>query len=227
MNILVIEDNEEIVEVISLGLQIGWPELKMLSTPLGKEGIELVENESPDRVILDLGLPDMDGFKVLKQIRLFSTVPIIILTVRNEEVDVVKGLGLGADDYMVKPFRQMELLARIKAMIRRLNLPDDELLFSHGPFRFSPSRHKLFCFGKEIALTNTEGLILHYLLRNAGKVVTHSSLAQVVWGEDYPGAASALKVYIRRLRQKIEVAPNNPQLILTKPRLGYTLVKQT
>lgn len=225
MKILIIEDDEEIVEVISLGFQTGWPEVKLVSTPSGEEGVELVESESPDIVILDLGLPDIDGFKVLKQIRLFSAVPVIILSVRGEETDIVKGLGLGADDYVVKPFHQLELLARIKAVIRRLHLPEDELSFAHGPFRFDYSIRKLLYSGKKIELTLTEGLLFHHLLKNAGQVVNHSSLAQAVWGEDYPGAADALKVYIRRLREKLEANPSNPQLIRTKPGLGYTLVE--
>ncbi|MFC1860183.1 response regulator transcription factor [Chloroflexota bacterium] len=111
MKVLIIEDDPEIVEVISLAFQIRWPEVKLVSTNLGEKGVELVESESPDVVILDLGLPDISGYDVLKEIRAFSTVPILILTVRGEETDVVRGLEWGADDYMVKPFRQLELLS--------------------------------------------------------------------------------------------------------------------
>ena len=119
MRILIIEDDQSIVEAISLALQIIWPDAKLLSTHLGEKGIELLQSENPDVIILDLGLPDISGFEVLKRVRLFSEVPILILTVRSDEADIVKGLEWGADDYVIKPFRQMELLSRIKLVTRR------------------------------------------------------------------------------------------------------------
>jgi DNA-binding response OmpR family regulator len=119
MKILVIEDDQQIVEAITLAFQIRWPEAKLVSTQQGEKGIELVESEKPDIVILDLGLPDINGYDVLKQIRMFSDIPILILTARTEESDIVKGLEWGADDYMIKPFHQLELLSRIKALTRR------------------------------------------------------------------------------------------------------------
>jgi len=224
MKVLIVEDNRDIVETISLALQIRWPEAKLVSTHLGEKGIELVESESPDIVILDLGLPDISGFEVLKQIRLFSVVPIIILTVRAEEADIVKGLEWGADDYVVKPFSQLELLARVKAQIRGQTRSREESLVC-GPLSFDPSTRQLLYDGKEIALTRTEAHILRHLMNNAGHVVTHSSLAEEVWGEDYPGAADSLKVHIRRLREKVETDPSQPQLILTKAGIGYFLKK--
>lgn len=224
MKVLIVEDNRDIVETISLALQIRWPEAKLVSTHLGEKGIELVESESPDIVILDLGLPDISGFEVLKQIRLFSVVPIIILTVRAEEADIVKGLEWGADDYVVKPFSQLELLARVKAQIRGQTRSREESLVC-GPLSFDPSTRQLLYGGKEIALTRTEAHILRHLMNNAGHVVTHSSLAEEVWGEDYPGAADSLKVHIRRLREKLETDPSQPQLILTKAGIGYFLKK--
>src|SRR4030042_1995566 len=124
MKVLVIEDDREIVDAISLAFQIRWPEAKLISTRLGQKGVELVESESPDIVILDLGLPDINGFEVLQAIRLFSQVPTIILTVRSDEADIVKGLEWGADDYITKPFRQLEFLARVKALIRRQSPTD-------------------------------------------------------------------------------------------------------
>ena len=134
MKLLVIEDDEEIVEAISLAFQIRWPEAKVISTRLGQKGVELVETESPNIVILDLGLPDITGFDVLRQIRRFSSVPTIILTVRADEADVVKGLEWGADDYITKPFRQLELLARVKSMIRR-HMPAEERSLVFGQLR--------------------------------------------------------------------------------------------
>lgn len=225
MKILVIEDDQQIVEAITLAFQIRWPEAKLISTQQGEKGIELVENEKPDIVILDLGLPDINGYDVLKQIRMFSDIPILILTARTEESDIVKGLEWGADDYMIKPFRQLELLSRIKALTRRRATTDSEVPISVGQLNFNPPTGQLTYNNKEISLTPTEGRILHHLMRNAGQVVTHSSLADAVWGEDYPGAVDSLKVYIRRLREKLEAEPQQPQLILTKAGVGYTMVK--
>jgi two-component system, OmpR family, response regulator VicR len=224
MKVLIVEDDKEIVDAITLAFQIRWPEAKVVSTRLGRKGIELVETENPDIVILDLGLPDISGFEVLSQVRLFSHVPIIILTVRSDESDVVKGLEWGADDYILKPFRQLELLARVKAMIRRQTPSEEETIVS-GPLHLDATSGQLRLDGREIELTITESRILAHLMRNAGHVVTHSSLAEAVWGNDYPGAADSLKVHIRRLREKIETNPSQPKFILTKAGVGYFLSK--
>ena len=149
---------------------------------------------------------------------------IIILTVRSEEADVVKGLEWGADDYILKPFRQLELLARVKALIRRQSPADEETVAS-GPLRLEVTSGQVHLDGKEISLTITESRILAHLMRNAGHIVTHSSLAESVWGNDYPGAADSLKVHIRRLREKIEANPSQPRFILTKAGVGYFLAK--
>jgi two-component system response regulator VicR len=224
MKVLVIEDDKEIVDAISLAFQIRWPEAKVVSTRLGQKGVELVETESPDIVVLDLGLPDINGFEVLRQIRRFSNVPTIILTVRSDESDVVKGLEWGADDYITKPFRQLELLARVKSLIRRYS-PSEEEWLTYGPLRLDPVTGQLHIGDKEIALTVTENHILSHMMRNAGHVVTHSNLAEAVWGDDYPGAIDSLKVHIRRLREKVEKNPGKPNIILTKTGVGYFLSK--
>jgi len=225
MKILIIENDEGIVEAISLAFQIRWPEAKLVSTHLGERGLELVESENPDVVILDLGLDDISGFEVLKQIRLFSTIPILILTVRSDEADIVKGLEWGADDYVIKPFRQLELLSRIRALIRRQGPTAEEKPLVCGQLHFDFSTGQLIYGEREISLTRTEGSILHRLMINEGQVVTHSALAESIWGDDYPGAADSIKVYIRRLREKLEVDPGHPQIILTKSGIGYSLVK--
>jgi two-component system KDP operon response regulator KdpE len=224
MKVLLIEDDREIVDAISLAFKIRWPEATLISTRLGQKGVELVEAESPDIVILDLGLPDINGFEVLQQIRLFSQVPTIILTVRSDEADIVKGLEWGADDYITKPFRQLEFLARVKALIRRQGAPEMEVL-SYGPLRLDTTIGQLTYDGKDIPLTVTESHIMAHLMRNGGRAVTHSSLAEAVWGDDYPGAADSLKVHIRRLREKIEDDPSHPRLILTRTGVGYFLAR--
>jgi two-component system, OmpR family, response regulator VicR len=223
--VLIIEDDEAIVNFVRLAFKMRWHEADLISARLGEEGLDLVESEKPDLVILDLGLPDIDGFEVLKQIRLFSSVPIVILTVSSDEADMVRGLEWGADDYIVKPFRQLELLARLKAQLRRQVSPDEEAPIICGPLRLDPSTFELTYRGKQISLTLIEGRIMRYLMQNVGRVITHSRLGEVIWGEDYPGAIDSLRVYIRHLREKLETDPSDPKLILTKVGIGYLLAK--
>jgi len=142
--------------------------------------------------------------------------------VSSEEADIVKGLNWGADDYMAKPFRQLELMARVKALARRTRFPAEEPLLAFGELRFEPSKRRLLCGEKEIRLTQSEGNIMRRLLKEPGHSVTLSSLAEAVWGSDC-GGSDGLKVYIRRLREKIEADPKNPQIILTKAGVGYFL----
>jgi two-component system KDP operon response regulator KdpE len=223
MKLLIIEDDEDIIEAISLAFQIRWPEARIISTHSGRRGIELVEDEVPDVIILDLGLPDVSGFDVLRQIRKFFRIPILVVTVRGEEANIIKGLEWGADDYIIKPFRQLELLARVKANIRRQQQPGEEIVI--GQYKLVTETAQFFKSGKGINLTLTENRILNNLMLNAGHIVTHSNLIEAVWGNDYPGATDSLKVHIRRLRKKIEDDPSRPRLIITKSGIGYSFVK--
>jgi len=225
VKILIIEDDHAIVEAISLALQINWSDAELLYTHLGEQGIELLQLESPDVIILDLGLPDISGFEVLKRIRLFSDVPILILTVRSDEADIVRGLDWGADDYVIKPFRQMELLSRIKLVTRRRVTADEGTTLVCGQLQMDPATGQLFYGEQEINLTPTESSILHHLMKNAGRVVTHSGLAEAVWGVDYPDAADSLRVHIRRLRTKLEADPSDPKIVLTRAGIGYLLAR--
>lgn len=225
MKVLIVEDDPQIIEAVSLAFQIRWPEAELVSTQDGEKSVDMVESERPDVVILDLGLPDITGYEVLKRIRLFSDVPVLILTVRSDEADIIKGLEWGADDYMTKPFRQLELLARVKSLMRRRTPVGGEQPLVCGQLHFNPVTFQLFNGEKEISLTRTEGIILHQLMKNAGQIIDHATLAEAVWGEDYPDATQSLKVYIRRLREKLETDPSQPQLILTKPGIGYVLAK--
>ena len=225
MKVLIVEDDPQIIEAVSLAFQIRWPEAELVSTQDGERGVDMVESERPDVVVLDLGLPDISGYEVLKRIRLFSDVPVLILTVRSDEADIIKGLEWGADDYMTKPFRQLELLARVKSLMRRRIPVGGEQPLVCGQLHFNPVTFQLFNGEKEISLTRTEGIILHQLMKNAGQIIDHATLAEAVWGEDYPDATQSLKVYIRRLREKLETDPSQPQLILNKPGIGYVLAK--
>ncbi len=223
--VLIIEDDPQIVDSVSMAFQKDWPEAELISARMGKEGIEMVETEKADVVILDLSLPDIDGFDVLEQIRLFSAIPVIIVTVRDEEADITRGLKLGADDYVTKPFKKTELLARLQVQLRKQTAPGDEAPIICGSLRLEPSTFQLRHGEKEISLTKIEGHILKCLMINWGQVVTHTRLAEEIWGEDYPGAVVSLRTHIRTLRGKLEPDPAHPKLILTKAGVGYSLAK--
>ncbi len=225
MKLLLIEDDSNIIDTVCLALKLCWPQAKPISAAQGKHGVDLAEKENPDIVLLDLGLPDITGFDVIKDIRLFSTVPIMIITVRNDEKDIVKGLELGADEYVVKPFGQMELLARIQALLRRHNSPQQELPISVGDIHYSHTMGNLILQSKNIKLSRTEGLIIYELMKNAGHVVTYNRLAEVVWGNIYYNAIDSIRVYIRSLRNKIEKDPHKPNIILNQASVGYYLNK--
>jgi two-component system KDP operon response regulator KdpE len=223
MKIVIVDDDPDIVDSISLIIHMMWPECEIISSGLGCEGLDLVSREMPDAVILDLELPDISGFDVLKEIRLFSHVPVMILSVKATEEDIVKGLEMGANEYLVKPFRQLEFLARLKLLIKKQDPSYIMQRFNIGKWQFDPSGHKLLVSDKVVNLTNTESAILSHLVTNRGKVVTFSSLAELLWQEEYPGYKDAIQVYIRRLRKKIEIDPSNPALIHTQTGIGYYL----
>jgi len=221
VKVLIIEDNEEVVEYLSLAIRIRWQYAEVLFTRLGKNGIELAKSKRPDIIILDIGLPDMGGFEVLKAIRLSSSVPIVILTVKGDEEDIVKGLEWGADDYITKPFRQSELLARLAVQLRKHILNEVEPQLTFGEAILDANTHQLHFKGKTIELTTIETQILGCLMKNQGCLVTSTALAEAVWGEEYPGVIESLRVHIRHLRSKVEANANRPEFILTKTRAGY------
>ena len=228
MKALIIEDAPDIVETISLCFELRWPEVKVIATPEGSKGLTLVETESPDVVILDLGLPDTDGLEVLKDIRSFSNVPIIIVTVRGEEMDKVRGLELGADDYITKPFSHMELLARIQAVLRRTHLAGfeaEEKPFLSPGLTIDFASRTVTANGQIVNLTPTEYDLLRYLVLNEGTVLTHRALLEKVWGKEYTDAPEYLKVYIQRLRNKLEADSSNPRLLISKRGVGYKFVR--
>ena len=224
MKVLIVEDDNEIVEFISLAFETGWPGAEMVTTHHGRHAVELVESESPDIVILDLGLPDIDGFDVLKQIRLFSTVPIIITTVRDNEADIVKGLEWGAEEYVPKPFGQLELLARVRTVLRsRRSSESADTTVICGPLRLNGPSGQLVYASNKIQLTRTESLILHLLIKNTSQVVTFLEIAETIWGDAYPNAADTLRVYISRLRVKLSTIAQQKVSIKSRPGVGYFL----
>ncbi len=223
MKVLIIEDDCRIADTIAMTLKIRWPKAIIIKTNQGLKGIDLVASENPNLIILDLGLPDIDGFDVLKQIKGFAETPVLILSVRADEADVVEGLELGADEYITKPFRQMEFLSRVQCILRRDQYETSNMPLSFGVVSFLPAKKRLIIGDREIALTMTESHMLETFIKNKGCTVGMEELAESIWGADYPGSNEAIHVYIRRLRQKVEANPSNPQIIITIPGVGYSL----
>ncbi|MBI4297669.1 MAG: response regulator transcription factor [Chloroflexi bacterium] len=228
MKILVIDDDPDVVEVVSLTFEMRWPEAVTVSANDGTSGIDMVEIESPDIIILDIGLPDMDGFEVCREIRRFSDAPIVMLTVRDKEADIVKGLQLGADDYVTKPFKHIELLARVQAVLRRAQMEPvsaEEAPFRTGKLYIDFSRREVMVENQQVKLTPTEYQLLYHLVKNAGRVMTHRTLLGRVWGREYVDETNYLKVHIQHLRQKLGDDPSDPTLILTERGAGYKFSK--
>ena len=230
MKVLVIEDDPGIIEVVSLCFQLRWSGTSVVSANSGNKGVELVETESPDVVILDIGLPDMDGYQVLREIRRFSDVPVLMLTVRGEDTDVAKGLELGADDYITKPFSHIELIARVQAVLRRvqgLPVSEEERPFISGKLSIDFSRNEVILDGKLVKLTSTERKLLYYLIRDEGRILSHESLLTKIWGDTYVDARDLLRVHIQHLRQKLEDSAESPNIIVTEHGIGYKFIRPT
>jgi len=228
MKVLVIEDDPGIIEVVSLCFQLRWTGTNVVSASSGHKGVELVETESPDVVILDIGLPDIDGYQVLKEIRRFSDVPVLMLTVRGEDTDIAKGLELGADDYITKPFSHIELIARVQAVLRRsqgLTVTDEERPFIAGKLSVDFARNEVLLAGQPVKLTSTERKLLYYLIRNEGRILSHESLLAKVWGDTYVDARDLLRVHIQHLRQKLEDNSETPNIIVTEHGIGYRFIR--
>jgi len=224
MKILVIEDASDVVEAIRLGFNLQWREVDVLGAPDGMTGLDIVERESPDLVLLDIGLPDIDGYEVLRQLRAFSDVPVIMLTARDDALDKVKGLELGADDYVTKPFNHLELLARVHAVLRRLDMPAPRSRapsFRSGELEVDFDAREVRVGGTPVVLTPTEYKLLYHLVRNAGRVLPHGTLLAKVWGREYVDEVDYLRVYVRRLRDKLGDDPEHPRYIGTERGLGY------
>lgn len=192
------------------------------------KALEIIEAESPDVVILDINLPDMDGFSVLRELRRFSQVPVIMLTVKGDDTDVARGLELGADDYIIKPFSHIELIARVEAVLRRsrgLPVSSEERPFVSGKLSVDFISNEVKVAGKKVKLTSTETKLLHHLIRNEGRLLTHENLLTKVWGESYQDTRDLLRVHIQHLRQKLGDSIESPKIILTEHGMGYKFIK--
>jgi two-component system KDP operon response regulator KdpE len=225
--ILVIDDDPQIVMILATLLKHNGYEIIRAHGP--EEGLRLAYNNHPDLVILDIMMPNMDGWEVCSRLRELSDVPIIFLSAKGEIRDVVKGLEMGADDYIVKPFENSELLARIKAHLRRApaSAPAEELSFGNGELVINFYRREVSVRGERIELTPKEFDLLACLATNAGRVMTRKELVIQAWGPQYTDATDSLKPYIHYLRRKIERDPARPDWILTSRGVGYRFADST
>jgi DNA-binding response OmpR family regulator len=226
MKVLVVDDDPDIVEAVSICFALRWPDAEVVDAPDGTTALSAFESEAPDVVILDLGLPDMNGLEVCSRIRENSQVPILILTARDGELNKVQGLETGADDYITKPFSHLELLARIKAVMRRASAPEpgsDGEPFIEGDFKFDFAAHRVYSGDTPIKLTKTEYGLLFHLTKNYPNVVLHKTLLAKVWGREYIDETDYLKVHVQRIRKKFaDAAPGNDP-ISTERGMGYRL----
>ncbi|SEH00378.1 two-component system, OmpR family, response regulator RegX3 [Nonomuraea solani] len=220
--VLVVEDEESFSDALSYMLRKEGFEVSVAAT--GPEALDTFDRNGADLVLLDLMLPGLPGTEVCRSLRQRSKVPVIMLTAKDSEIDKVVGLELGADDYVTKPFSSRELVARIRAVLRRQGDVVEELetaVLAVGPVRMDVDRHVVAVRGEQVQLPLKEFELLEVLLRNAGRVLTRGQLIDRVWGADYVGDTKTLDVHVKRLRAKIESDPSNPRCILTVRGLGY------
>ena len=222
--ILLVDDDPQVLRLVRANLE---PEYRVLSATEGHAALAVLDQEMPDLVVLDIMLPGMDGYALCQRVREISSVPIIMLTAKVEDVDKVKGLKLGADDYVTKPFNVQELLARIEAVLRRAGSPQESgtpRVFTRDEVTIDFLRRRVTVSDKEVPLTLTEYKLLLELVTNAGRIMMHKELLTRVWGIEYQDESEYLRAYIRHLRQKIEPDPHEPKYILSKPGIGYMFV---
>src|SRR5579875_382725 len=222
ITVLVVDDEPRLLDVMRMNLEVeGY---RVVTASNGYEALDRLKEDLPDLVALDVMMPDMDGFTTLERIREVSNVPVIMLTVRQEESDRIRGLEIGADDYLTKPYSPRELQSRIKALLRRSFTPaparktrivvDDDLTIEFG-------KHEVWVRGQKVTLRPTEYRLLYHLVNNAGRLMTHDALLSKVWGPEYRDESHYLRLYINYLRQKLERDPAHPKYILTERGVGY------
>ena len=223
--ILVVDDEPRMIRFIRMNLELeGY---RVVEATDGLEALDRVREDLPDLVVMDVQMPEMDGFEALEHIRQVSTVPVIMLTVKADEGDKVRGLELGADDYVTKPFSPRELSSRIKALLRRLEMPSPPaktVTRIDGRLTVDFHRHQVVVDGEPVRLRPTEYRLLYHLISNPGWVMSHEALLSKVWGREYRDESHLLRLYITYLRKKIEADPANPQYILTERGVGYRFV---
>ena len=225
-HILVIDDEPQILRALRTILSAH--KYRVTVAQSGEEGLALAAAEQPDIIILDLGLPDIDGITVCARLREWTETPIIILSVRNQEQEKVRALDKGADDYLVKPFGIEELLARIRVALRHLakSHGEHEAVITSGPIQIDLAGHIVMRDGVEVRLTATEFKLLAYLASHTGKVLTHQNILSNVWGPEYLDNVEYLRVFMSQLRKKLEADPKQPRYLLSEPGVGYRFVTE-
>jgi len=223
--ILVVDDDPGVLRLVSHSLEVGG--YQVITSNEGMTALRLIENESPSLVLLDIVMPGIDGLQVCQRIHESSDIPVIMLTVKDEAKEIAHGLDTGADDYLTKPFSTNELLARVRAVLRRTKFPEwmPQPVFTCGELSIDFARHRVTVAEKEVRLSRTEYQLLSTLTRNAGRVLTQDQLLEKAWGWEYRDARHILQVAIARLRQRIGDNPQNPKYIETRTGIGYTCVK--
>jgi two-component system, OmpR family, KDP operon response regulator KdpE len=221
--ILIIDDEVQIRRLLTINLELEG--FSFLEATTGKEGLSVAATRNPSLILLDLGLPDMDGLMVLKSLREWFTRPVIILSVRSDEENIIQALDHGANDYITKPFRTGELLARIRSAIRQSKTDPDKTLFTLSNVAINLANHTVRKKDQLIHLTSTEFSLLSLFARNTGKVLTHQFILKEIWGHGYVDQTQYLRVFIAQLRKKIEEDPERPALLITESGIGYRLAE--
>ena len=217
--VLGVDDEAGILRLVKLELTAQG--FRVITASNGRDALVLIEEQRPDIILLDVVMPDLSGFELLRSIRERWHTPVIMVTARDREVDKVRGLAAGADDYIVKPFGADELGARIRAVLRRATGIDVDEVVVSGRIQVDLGRRLVKRDGEDVALTRTEWLLLQYLAANPGKVILNSELLSKVWGPEYRDDLQYLRVWVSRIRQKIESEPGSPSIIITRPGIGY------
>ncbi|MBI2855769.1 MAG: response regulator transcription factor [Chloroflexi bacterium] len=223
MKVLLIDDDPDIAETVGLAFELRWPNARVAVAQNGNAGLDMLESEDPQIVLLDVGLPDINGLQVLKHIRSVSNVPVIVLTVKDAETDVAWALDMGADDYVTKPFSHLVLLARVQAVLRRSMQPRRHAI-SSGDVVISTHSRRVTVDGRSVALDSTEFDLLVELMNNRGKTLASDDLLSRVWGPKFTWAKDSLDIYIDILRQKLGDSPRQPRMILGHRDEGYTFM---
>ncbi len=227
LKLLIAEDTRDVAEVVAFGARMAWPDCRVTIAADGKQALRSFDEEHPDLVILDVSMPPPDGFEVCRRIRETSQVPILMLTVHDSTLDKVRALDLGADDYLTKPFDHLELLARLRALVRRSSGPlaspqaQPDPHFTIGDFSLDYATREARVGGEVVRLTSTEYRLLEELVQHAGTVLSHRHLLERVWGPEYVNDTHYLKVFVRRLRQKLGDDAEHPRYIRTEWGIGY------
>ena len=226
LKLLIAEDARDVAEVITIGARMTWPNCQVTIARSGMEALHAFETDPPDLVVLDVAMPPPDGFEVCRRIREHSQVPILMLTVRDTSLDKIRALDLGADDYVTKPFDPLEVLARLRALVRRTSGPSVAFppAFRAGSFLLHYATHEVRVQGEIVQLTDIEYRLLEELVRHAGTVLPHRLLLERIWGPEYTGDTHYLKVIVGRLRHKLGDDPDSPRYIQTAWGTGYRFV---